>query len=139
MLSAEYYTKSRDNGRQGLTGTTGVPPVDTEATPSTPATGKMPVVPVVPPVPIAVRGTSTAPSRPSDVRPAPSDRGTSAAPQSDLVRQLAKLGADALGLFLVAVHNGILKQGIKSLDRLNRIVSLRHRHRLYSTNGVRPS
>ena len=41
--------------------------------------------------------------------------------------------ADAFGLSFVTVHDGILKQGVKSLDRLYRIVSLRHRHRLYST------
>ena len=45
--------------------------------------------------------------------------------------QLAQLFADALGLFLVIMHDGILEQGVKSLDRLYRVVSLRHRHRLY--------
>ena len=40
------------------------------------------------------------------------------------------------GLFLVTMHDGIFKQGVKSLDRLYRIVSLRHRNSLYSANGV---
>ena len=65
------------------------------------------------------RGGFAATSRPSVVRSAPSDRGTSAA-SSNLVRQLAKLRADALGLFLVSMHDGILKHGVKSLDCLNR-------------------
>ena len=78
-------------------------------------------------------------------------RGTSTAPSnyhlpSNLVRQLAKLGADALGLFLVSIHDGILKQGawpavaharrrLKSLDRLYRVVSLLHRH-CYSSHTL---
>ena len=47
--------------------------------------------------------------------------------------------AEALGLGFVSMHDRIFKQRIQPLDRLNRIVSLWHRHRLYSANGVRPS
>ena len=39
---------------------------------------------------------------------------------SDRIRQLAQFFADALGLGFVIMHDGILKQGIKSLDRLYR-------------------
>ena len=39
---------------------------------------------------------------------------------SNFIRQLAQLFADALDLFLVTMHDGILKQGVKSLDRLYR-------------------
>jgi hypothetical protein len=56
-----------------------------------------------------------------------------AALPSNLIRQLAQFFADALGLGFVIMHNGILKQQIKALDRLNSVVSLRHRHSLYST------
>lgn len=43
---------------------------------------------------------------------------------------MAQFGAEAFGLGFVAMHDGILKQGVKSLDRLNLLVSLRHRHSL---------
>ena len=56
----------------------------------------------------------------------------------DLFGQLAQLLAEALGLFLVIMHDGILKQGVKSLDRLNRVVPLRHRPSLYSTTSTPP-
>ncbi len=52
---------------------------------------------------------------------------------SNSIRQPAQLLADALGLFLVVMHDGMFKQGVKSLDRLYRVVSPRHRHSLYST------
>ena len=55
---------------------------------------------------------------------------------SDFIRQLAQLFAETCGLFLASMHESILKQGVKSLDRLYRVISLRHRHSLYSTNGV---
>ena len=82
---------------------------------------------------------------------------------SDFIRQFAQLLEDAFGLCLVTMPDGILERcaaeatlrrgdsptanpkgaqasaGVKSLDRLYRVVSLRHRHSLYSTNGVRPS
>ena len=56
-------------------------------------------------------------------------------------------GADAFGF--VTVHDGILKQRaghavaharrrLKSLDRLYRVASLRHRHSLYSTTPTPP-
>ncbi len=35
-----------------------------------------------------------------------------------------KLRADALGLFLVPMHDGVFKQRIEPLDFLNRFVSL---------------
>ena len=81
---------------------------------------------------------------------------------SNRFRQPAQLFADALGLFLVIMHDGILKRcaaeatlrrgdsptanpkgaqasaGVKSLDRLYRVVSLRHRHSLYSTISTPP-
>lgn len=57
---------------------------------------------------------------------------------SNFIRQLAKLRADALGLFLFIMHDGILKQRIKSLDRLYRVISLRHRHSLYSVLSTPP-
>ena len=47
---------------------------------------------------------------------------------SNLFRQAEKGGAEAGGLGFVVVHDGILKQSVKSLDRLNLRVSLRHRH-----------
>jgi len=50
---------------------------------------------------------------------------------SNFIRQPAQLFADTLGLFLVTMHDGILEQGVKSLDRLYRVISLRHRHFLY--------
>lgn len=37
------------------------------------------------------------------------------------------------------MHDGMFKQGVKSFDRLNRIVSLRHRHSLCATNKIYPS
>ena len=52
---------------------------------------------------------------------------------SNFIRQLAQLLAETCGLFLASMHESILKQGVKSLDRPYRIVSLRHRHSLYST------
>ena len=62
------------------------------------------------------------------------DRGKSVA--LHLLHQFRQLGAEAGGLGFVAMHDDIFKQGVKSLDRLYCIVSLRHRHCLYSTNGV---
>ena len=57
---------------------------------------------------------------------------------SNRFRQPAQLLADALGLFSVTMHDGILKQGVKSLNRPYRVVSLRHRHSLYSTTPTPP-
>ena len=37
----------------------------------------------------------------------------------DLVGQLAQGGAEALGLFLISMHDRILKQSIQPLDLLN--------------------
>ena len=51
----------------------------------------------------------------------------------DRVGEALQLFADALGLGFVIMLNGILKQGIQSLDFLNHIISLWHRHSLYST------
>ena len=59
-------------------------------------------------------------------------------PLSNFIRQLAQLFAETFSLFLISMHDGILKQGVKSLDRLNRVVSLRHRHSLYSTTSTPP-
>ena len=39
---------------------------------------------------------------------------------STFIRQPAQFFADAFGLFLATMHDGILKQGVKSLDRLYR-------------------
>ena len=39
---------------------------------------------------------------------------------SNFIRQLAQLFADTLGLFLVTMHDGLLKRCVKSLDRLYR-------------------
>ena len=52
---------------------------------------------------------------------------------SNFIRQPAQLFADTLGLFLVTMHDGILKRCVKSLDRLYRIVYLRYRIALLST------
>lgn len=41
-------------------------------------------------------------------------------------------------LFLVTMHDGMLKQGIKSFNRLYRIVSLQHRNSFYSTMSTPP-
>jgi hypothetical protein len=41
-------------------------------------------------------------------------------PPSTFIRQPAQLFTDALGLFLVTMHDRILKQSVKSLDRLYR-------------------
>ena len=82
---------------------------------------------------------------------------------SNFIRQPAQLFADALGLFLVTMHDGILKRcaaeatlrrgdsptanpkgaqasaRVKSLDRPCLIVSLRHRHSLYYTFSTQPT
>ena len=55
----------------------------------------------------------------------------------NLFRQAAEGGAEAVGLGFVVVHDGILKQGVKSLDRLDLLVSLRHRHD-YSSAATSP-
>ena len=58
---------------------------------------------------------------------------------SNVIRQPAQLFADALGLFFVTMHDGILEQGVKSLDRLNLLVSLRHRHSPVAMGSARLS
>ena len=45
---------------------------------------------------------------------------------------------EAVGLGFVVVHDGILKQGVKSLDRLDLLVFLRHRHSLTMSRGPTP-
>ena len=54
-------------------------------------------------------------------------------PLSNFIRQLAQFFAYALGPGFVSMLTDIFKQGVKSLDRLYRIISLRHRHSLYSS------
>ena len=58
---------------------------------------------------------------------------TSAALPSKRFCQLAQLFADALGLGFGSMLNGVFKQGIQSLDLLNRIASLRHRNLCYAS------
>ena len=55
-------------------------------------------------------------------RPPPRLHHIFAIPLSNLIRQLAQLFADALGLFLDTTRDGILKQGVKSFDRLYRVI-----------------
>ena len=58
---------------------------------------------------------------------------------SNLFRQAAEGGAETVGLGFVVVQDSILKQGVKSLERLYCIVSLRHRHSPVAMGSARLS